>query len=50
MILPFCRFKHYKYGIIEYDYANNYYVVLDNDRNVVRDSRVGDLVIDKYLD
>ena len=50
MILPFYRFKHYKYGIIEYDNANNYYVVLDKDRNVVRDSRVGDLVIDKYLD
>ena len=44
------RFKHYKYGIISYNTISDYYIVLDKDKNVVYDSRLGNLDIEKYID
>ena len=44
------RFKHYKYGIINYNTITDYSIVLDKDKNVVYDSRIGDLDIEKYVD
>ena len=44
------RFKHYKYGIVNYNIVHDYYIVLDKDKNVVYDSRIGDIDIEKYID
>ena len=44
------RFKHYNYGVINYNTISDYYIVLDKDKNVVYDSRIGDLDIEKYVD
>ena len=44
------RCKHYKYGIINYNTISDYYIVLDKNKNVVYDSRIGDLDIEKYID
>ena len=43
-------FKFYKYGIKAYEYINNYYIVLNKDRDVVLDFRVGDLDTEKSLE
>ena len=45
-----CRFKCYNYGLINYKTISDYYIVLDKDKNVVYDSRIGDLDIEKYVD
>ena len=44
------RFKHYNYGVINYNTISDYYIVLDKDKNVVYDSKIGDLDIEKYVD
>ena len=44
------RFKHYNYGVINYNTISDYYIVLDKNKNVVYDSRIGDLDIEKYVD
>ena len=44
------RFKLYKYGKINYNNVSDYYIVLDKDKNVVYDSRIGDLYIEKYVE
>ena len=44
------RFKDYKYGIINYNNISDYYIVLDKDKNVLYDSRIGDLSIEKYVE
>ena len=44
------RFKHYNYGVINYNTISDYYIVLDKDKNVVYDSRIGDLDIEKNVD
>ena len=44
------RFKHYRYGVVNYNTTNDFYVVLDKNRNIVYDSRIGDLDIEKYID
>ena len=44
------RFKHYKYGIINYNTISDYYNVLDKDKNVLYDSRIGDLDIEENID
>ena len=44
------RFKHYNYGGKNYNTISDYYIVLDKDKNVVYDSRLGDLYIEKYVD
>ena len=44
------RFKHYNYGVINNNSISDYYIVLDKDKNVVYDSRIGDLDIEKYVD
>ena len=44
------RFKHYNDGVINYNTISDYYIVLDKDKNVVYDSRIGDLDIEKYVD
>ena len=44
------RFKHYNYGVINYDTISDYYIVLHKDKNVVCDSRIDDLDIEKYVD
>ena len=43
------RFKHYIHGVINYNTISDYYIVLDKDKNVVYDSRIGDLDIEKYV-
>ena len=44
------RFKHHKYGIVNYHIVDDYCIVLDRDKKVVYDSRNGDIDIDKYID
>ena len=44
------RYKHYNYGVINYNTISDYYIVLDKDKNVVYDSGIGDLDIEKYVD
>ena len=44
------RLKHHRYGVINYNTTNDFYVVLDKNRNIVCDSRIGDLDIEKYID
>ena len=44
------RFNYYNYGVINYNTISDYYIVLDKDKNVVYDSRIGDLDIEKYVD
>ena len=44
------RFKHYNYGVINYSTISDNYIVLYKDKNVVYDSRIGDLDIEKYVD
>ena len=44
------RFKHHKYGIIKYDPINDFYIVFDKNKNVVYDSRVNDLVIERCFE
>ena len=44
------RFKHYKYGIKNYNTISDYYIVLDKDNTVVYDSRIGHLDVEKYID
>ena len=44
------RFKHYNDGVINYNIISDYYIVLDKDKNVVYDSRIGDFDIEKYVD
>ena len=44
------RFKHHKYGIVNYNIIDDFYIVLDKDENVVHDSRFGDIDIEMYID
>ena len=44
------RFKHYNYGVINYNTISDYYIVLDKDKKVVYDSRIGDIDIEKFVD
>ena len=44
------RFKHHDPGEIKYDVIFNFYTTLHEDENVVYDSRVQDIDIDKYID
>ena len=44
------RFIQYKYGIVNYNIVDDYYIVSDKDKNVVYDSRIGDIDIEKYID
>ena len=44
------RFCHHEYAVISYNTIGTLYTVLDKDKNVVYDSRVGDLDIRKYVD
>ena len=44
------RFKHFKYGIVSYNIVDDYYFVLDKDKNFFYDSRIGDIDIEKYID
>ena len=44
------RFKHYKYGIINFNTISDYYIVLDKDKHVVYDSRICYLDIEKNVD
>ena len=44
------RFKHYKYGIVNCSTIGDYYIVLDKVKNVVYDSTIGDIGIEKYID
>ena len=44
------RFKHYNYGVINYNTINDYSIVLDKDKNVVYDSGIGDLDFEKCVD
>ena len=44
------RFKHYNYGLKNYNTISDCYIVLDEDKNNVYVSRIGDLDIEKYVD
>ena len=44
------RFKHCNYGVINFNTINDYYIVIDKDKNVVYDSRIGDLDVEKCVD
>ena len=43
------RFKHYNYGVKNYNTISDFYIVLDKDKNVVYESRIGDLDIGSML-
>ena len=44
------RLKNHNYGIIKYDPINDFYIVLNKNINVVYDSRVSNLDIEKYIE
>ena len=44
------RFNHYSFEIFAHDTSNNYYVVLDKERNAVYDCGIDYLNIDKNIE